>query len=693
MDNDQDFAANIQRNTMRYMHYFEEEGAKLLPPPSSPYIMPDVYDVLQSQRLAALQRAAAADDHVVSDLPSSLMRRFEVVISALSSVVPCKLREIRAEDIGHLVVVKGLVTRSSNVAPRSSVVTYTCEVCGSELFQDVLGPSFMPLQACPSKRCTDSKSAGKLTLQTRGSRFVKHQELRLQELPDQLPMGHVPRSLALHCSGELTRRCGPGDVVTVCGVFLTVKYSGFKAISAGLQADTYLHVSTIEKHKLSFQDLSLQGSKESRLVAEIARDADPYSRLAASIAPEIFGHEDVKKALLLQLVGGVTKDMADGMKIRGDVNILLVGDPGVAKSQLLRYVSSIAPRGVYTTGKGSSSAGLTAALVRDPLTSEMSLEAGALVLADKGICCIDEFDKMSEQDRTGIHEVMEQQTVSIAKAGITASLNARASVLAAANPLYGRYNPRRSISENIDLPSSLLSRFDLVFLLLDRSNLEQDMALSKHVLHVHRHLARPDQLQHPPLPAEVFKQYIAMARSFSPVVPPELANYIVEAYVSLRTSSHSSSSQGSSSSRQSKQLDQAVMTPRQLLSILRLTQALARLRLDHAVIAQDVDEAIRLTHSSKDSLLRALEGAQGGGGAGAGAGAADDPTSLIYAVIKDLALGSADGSDALLDYLQVEGMVLRKGFTVAQLSRCLADYQAIGVLQVDPSRSHIQMFS
>ncbi len=231
---------------------------------------------------------------------------------------------------------------------------------------------------------------------------------------EQVPIGNVPRSLTIHVKGELTKQCSPGDIVTISGIFLPTPYTTKKSRAASLLADTYLDAMRIQKFKKSYSNYVLTAELIDK-VRKLSEEPDPYGKLSRSIAPEIYGCEDIKKALLLLMVGGVTRELIDGMKIRGDINVMLMGDPGVAKSQLLKHISCITPRGIYTSGKGSSGVGLTAAVVKDPVTNELILEGGSLVLADKGICCIDEFDKMEDSDRTSIHEVMEQQTISIAK--------------------------------------------------------------------------------------------------------------------------------------------------------------------------------------------------------------------------------------------------------------------------------------
>ena len=326
------------------------------------------------------------------------------------------LRHVRSHNMGKLVTIKGMIVRTSDVKPCCVVATYTCDNCGGEIYQVVQNKrEFMPMRICPSAKCRRQGSVkDTMHLQTRGSKFEKFQDLKIQELPSQVPMGHVPRSMSVHCRGEMTRLATPGDVVTIDGIFLPqrIAEAGYRALKAGLISTTFLEAQNIVVHKKSYDESivdSLSEEAKTKLneeIMNIATGEDPVGQLSASVAPEIYGHEDIKRALLLQLVSGCTRRLPDGMRIRGDINICLMGDPGVAKSQLLKHVASIAPRGVYTTGKGSSGVGLTAAITKDLATGEMALEGGALVLADQGICAIDEFDKMDESDRTAIHEVM-----------------------------------------------------------------------------------------------------------------------------------------------------------------------------------------------------------------------------------------------------------------------------------------------
>ncbi|KAL4572175.1 hypothetical protein LXL04_018944 [Taraxacum kok-saghyz] len=652
-DLDKEFVGRVTENTRRYVGVFADAIDELIPEPTEAF-QDDDLDILMTQR------AEEGNDNADGTDPRQKMPpEIRLYIKASSKDQPFTIREVRASHIGQLVKISGIVTRCTDVKPLMKVAVYTCEECGFEIYQEVTARVFMPLFECPSKRCNVNRAKGSLILQLRASKFWKFQEAKLQELTEHVPKGHIPRSMTVHFRGELTRKVvcyenclvSPGDVVELSGIFLPIPYTGFRAMRAGLVADTYLE--TIYE---------LKGVEEEE-IDRLAEDGDIYNKLARSLAPEIFGHEDIKKALLLLLVGAPHRKLKDGMKIRGDLHICLMGDPGVAKSQLLKHIITVAPRGVYTTGKGSSGVGLTAAVQKDPVTNEFVLEGGALVLADMGICAIDEFDKMDESDRTAIHEVMEQQTVSIAKAGITTSLNARTAVLAAANPAWGRYDLRRTPAENINLPPALLSRFDLLWLILDKADMDNDLELARHVVYVHQNRESP-ALGFAPLEASVLRAYISAARKLSPYVPRELEEYIATAYSSIRQEEAKSNSPHS------------YTTIRTLLSIIRIATALARLRFSEVVAQSDVDEALRLMQMSKFSLYS--EDRQKSG---------LDAISDIYSILRDEA---ARSNKMDVTYGQALNRISRMGYTEAQLKECLEEYAALNVWQIHPNTFDIR---
>ncbi|KAF2109074.1 MCM2/3/5 family-domain-containing protein [Lophiotrema nucula] len=670
---------SIERNAYHYIEILSRAVDKMLPQPTNQLTFKDdVLDIIMTQRsrrndtIQALQGGEeGAQPPPEAIFPPALTRRYTLnfkprIPSGASSERPMKalaVRNVRGEHLGNLITVRGIATRVSDVKPSVQVNAYSCDRCGCEIFQPVTTKQFSPLVECPSDECKKNNSKGQLFLSTRASKFLPFQEVKIQEMADQVPVGHIPRQLTIHCHGDLVRSINPGDVIDCAGIFLPTPYTGFKAIRAGLLTDTYLEAQYVMQHKKAYDDIVLAQPTLKRM-NELERTGQLYEYLSRSIAPEIFGHVDVKKALLLQLIGGVTKEVGDGMRIRGDINICLMGDPGVAKSQLLKYITKVAPRGVYTTGRGSSGVGLTAAVMRDPVTDEMVLEGGALVLADNGMCCIDEFDKMDDSDRTAIHEVMEQQTISISKAGITTTLNARTSILAAANPLYGRYNPRISPVENINLPAALLSRFDVLFLILDTPSRDSDEELARHVTHVHMHNAHPEAVGGVVFSPDQVRQWVARARSYRPVVPKEISDYMVGAYVRMRQQQKRDEGSKKAFTHTS---------PRTLLGVLRLSQALARLRFAEEVITEDVDEALRLTEVSKASLY-------------ADEGRRDDhtPSSKIYQLVKNMeasgAAATGDGSGEL-DLRRVRERVLAKGFTADQFEQAIDEYALLDVWQ------------
>ncbi|KAM9666758.1 DNA replication licensing factor MCM3 isoform 2-T2 [Trichechus inunguis] len=444
-------------------------------------------------------------------------------------------------------------------------------------------------------------------------------------MPEKAPAGQLPRSVDVILDDDLVDKVKPGDRVQVVGT-----YRCLPGKKGGYTSGTFRTVLIACNVKQMSKDVQPSFSEDIPKIKKFSktRSKDIFDQLARSLAPSIHGHEYVKKAILCLLLGGVERDLENGSHIRGDINILLIGDPSVAKSQLLRYVLCTAPRAIPTTGRGSSGVGLTAAVTTDQETGERRLEAGAMVLADRGVVCIDEFDKMSDMDRTAIHEVMEQGRVTIAKAGIHARLNARCSVLAAANPVYGRYDQYKTPMENIGLQDSLLSRFDLLFIMLDQMDSEQDREISDHVLRMHRYRApgeqdgdamplgsvvdilatddpnfnqedqqdtqiydKHDNLLHGTkkkkekmVSAAFMKKYIHVAKLVKPVLTQESAAYIAEEYSRLR----SQDSMSSDTARTSP------VTARTLETLIRLATAHAKARMSKTVDLQDAEEAVEL---------------------------------------------------------------------------------------------------
>lgn len=394
-------------------------------------------------------------------------------------------RSLTSRYLGNLICVEGIVTRVSLVRPKVVRSVHYCPVTKKVMERKYT--DLTSFEAFPTSAVYPTKDDEGNPLETEYglSRYKDHQTLTVQEMPERAPAGQLPRSVDIICDDDLVDKCKPGDRVQIVGNYrcLPNKQGSF---TAGTFRTILIANNITQINKNMNMSINREDVKICKRLAK-RKNVDMFELMSKSLAPSIHGHDYIKKAILCLLLGGMEKVLPNGTRLRGDINVLLIGDPSVAKSQLLRYVVQTAPRAITTTGRGSSGVGLTAAVTTDPETGDRRLEAGAMVLADRGVVCIDEFDKMSDIDRTAIHEVMEQGRVTIAKAGVHASLNARCSVLAAANPVLGRYDQYKTPMENIGLQDSLLSRFDLLFVMLDIADADQDNMISEHVLRMHRY--------------------------------------------------------------------------------------------------------------------------------------------------------------------------------------------------------------
>ena len=489
-----------------------------------------------------------------------------------------QLRTLGSLHIGKLVMVEGIIVRASPVNPMVMRAAFKCKRCESIQYIDQTTPFLRAPFACADPAC---RSKGPFDFVQEESAFIDFQRIRIQERPEDLPPGQLPRWLNIRMGGrDLVDLARPGDHVAVVG---SVRAEASTVPGVGKQRVFRLNLDANHIDVRSKEPEALITSpEEEKKIHDISRDPWVHRNIIRSIAPSIYGYEHIKEAIMYLLFGGVAKQLPD-ITIRGDMNALLIGDPGTAKSQLLQYVSRIAPRGLYTSGRGTTAAGLTAAVLRER-GGGMSLEAGALVLADKGVACIDEIDKMRPEDRVAIHEAMEQHTVSVAKGGIVATLNARTSLLAAANPALGRYEPYRTVAENITLPVTILSRFDLIFVLRDQPEKETDAKMSEHILDLHRRGSMPSAES--PISPQLLRKYISYAKNIKPQLSEPAIQRLKDFYLEMRTAGGES------------EASPIAITARQLESLVRITEARARVALRKEILAEDAEAAITIMKRS-----------------------------------------------------------------------------------------------
>ncbi len=484
-----------------------------------------------------------------------------------------QIRDIRAKDIGTLIMVEGVATRVTDVKPELSEAIYRCERCGETIGVMQSGDKIKSPALCENRSCA---SRGPFTLIGEQSKFMDWQGMRIQEKPESLRGGRMPVYINTVLRDDLVEIVQPGNRITIVGI-LKANQPTTKGRTGGTVLEKFIEVNQVETQERGIEEIEI--NKEDLVeIEKLSKDPLICEKIMASIAPSIWGFDPIKEAIALQLFSGKYRVLPDGIWQRGNINILLVGDPGAGKSALLTYTKNLAPRAVYASGRSSSAAGLTAAVLRDEMSGGFVLEAGALVLADGGIACLDEFEKMNEQDRAAIHEIMEQGTLSIAKAGIVATLNARTSVLAAANPKFGRFDAYRNLADQIDLPPTILSRFDLIFPIRDVPKEEKDRQIAQHILK-YRSMSEEDLSKE--LDAELMRKYISYSRkNISPSITEEAAKRMEDFYTDMR--------------RGGSENNPIPITPRQLESIVRLSEARARMRLRREITVEDVDRAINL---------------------------------------------------------------------------------------------------
>ncbi len=493
------------------------------------------------------------------------------------------LRGLRAKNIDRLVWTKGILVRSSTIRPKLIKAEFECMTCGAkfevlQLTSRIKWPKF-----CSNTRCK-AKSQSDFRLISKNSEFIDWQSVMIQEIPEDLPPGRIPRAIQAILTYDLVDTVKPGDRVTLMGTFKSVLAQSTKSMNSTL-FKTFIDVNYIDPEDKA-EGLIELSKKDKEEIERLSKEPMIQKKIARSISPVIYGRNELKMAAALSLFGGTRKPRTGGGYKRGDIHILFVGDPGTGKSEILKSAIDISPRGLYTSGKGSTAVGLTAAVIKDNETGQMNLEAGAIILANGGVAAIDEFDKMDTSDRSALHEAMEQQTVSIAKAGIVATLKAQTAIIAAANPRTGRYDRYKTPTQNINLPPSLLSRFDLIFIVTDKPDPVNDAQMAEFILQNSMQGAKDNinskSNKSAPIGVELLKKYIKHARrSCLPVLTEEAKEKIKEFYLQLRGQYDS---------------EDAIVSilARNLDALVRLSEAYAKMALRKKVLKSDVEEIIKL---------------------------------------------------------------------------------------------------
>jgi replicative DNA helicase Mcm len=513
-------------------------------------------------------------------------------------VIP--IRELRAEHIGKLILVSGMIRKATEVRPELMVAAFQCQRCAetTRVVQEE-GKYTEPFE-CGNDVCSRK---GPFKLLQAESNFTDVEKLRIQEDASDLRGGQMQQTLDAKVYGDLTGQISPGDHVKVTGILRS--YQRSTQHGKATVFDLVLDVNSFEIREKGFDEIEIT-KEDVEKIKELSKDADIYNKIIKSIAPTIYGYDDVKESLALQQFGGLAKELPDGTKLRGDIHMLLVGDPGVAKSQLLRYQKTLAPRGIYTSGKSSTSAGLTATAVKDDFgEGRWTLEAGALVLADMGLACVDELDKMEDEDRSSMHEAMEQQTITVAKAGMLTTLKSRCALLGAANPKYGRFDRYEPIAKQINMAPTLLSRFDLIFILMDEPLSSRDAAISSHIFRTHRagemklkkqkvtnsgitdeQVNEAMKTIQPEISSDLLRKYISYSRmNVFPIFDQEAESTLINYYLNLR--------------KMGEQPETPLpVTARQLEALIRLGEASARVRLSSIVTQEDARRVIKIVMSS-----------------------------------------------------------------------------------------------